>query len=91
LGKLKWTPYEYYTSSPCEFYYACKGYFDERDYRENLVRTQTQFITAALGVKPSDFNKDWPAKGKQKNEITRVVVDEEMKETIRRLHPTVKI
>jgi hypothetical protein len=84
LGKLKWTPYEYYTSSPCEFYYACKGYFDEREEQILLMRNVAMFASGN-GVH-KDFDKAWPVKNSGKKEITRVTVSEDMKQTIARLH-----
>lgn len=55
FGRLKWSPYEYYTSSPQEFYYACKGYFDERDENNELMRAVAKFSCAGY-VKGSQFD-----------------------------------
>lgn len=85
MGRLKWTAYEYYTSSPQEFYYACKGYFDEREEQIILQRNAAFLICQTFGAKHSDLNKAWPLDGK-KQESVRIVIDEEMKETIKRIH-----
>lgn len=83
MGKLKWTPYEYYTSSPCEFYYACKGYFDEREEQILLMRNVAMFASGNGTHK--DFDKAWPAPGKKKENV-RMVVNDEMKKAIKRIH-----
>ncbi len=85
MGLLKWTTYEYYTSSPQEFYYACKGYFDEREEQILLHRNAAFLICQSFGAKHSDLNKAWPVDDKQK-EDSRVVIDSEMKDTIKRIH-----
>lgn len=81
MGRLKWTAYEYYTSSPKECYYAFKGYFDEREEQILLMRSVAMFASAGM-VK--DFDKAWPLGSKK--ESVRYVLDDEMKQTIARLH-----
>lgn len=54
-------------SSPQEFYYACKGYFDNKEDDSRVIRLQTFYILTSAGAKirkpeqlwnlPSD-NKD---------------------------------
>jgi hypothetical protein len=56
---LGWSPYEYYTSSPCEFYYACKGYFDKEEQQMMVMRKVAQAASAGF-VKPADFDDFWP-------------------------------
>ncbi len=38
-------------SSPQEFYYACKGYFDKEEDHSRLVRLQTHCIVTGFGAK----------------------------------------
>ena len=60
LGKLGWSPYQYYTSSPCEVYYAFKGYFDKEEHQMLVMRKVAQAASAGF-VKGDDFEKFWPA------------------------------
>lgn len=83
MGKLKWTPYEYYTSSPCEFYYACKGYFDEKEDNVLLMRKVAQFASVGF-VKDTDFNSAWPLQHSEQKET--VLITKEDKEAILRIH-----
>ncbi len=56
---LGWSPYEYYTSSPCEFYYACKGYLNKEGKRSELIRLQTFFILINNGAKVQNPQQLW--------------------------------
>ena len=60
MGKLGWTPYEYYTSSPQEFYHACKGYFDKEESSMLIQRKLAQVIWGGNGGKPDGFDNFWP-------------------------------
>lgn len=51
--------HDYYTISPQEFYYACKGFFDKEDRRSEIVRLQTFYILASNGAKISKPKKLW--------------------------------
>jgi len=79
-GRLRWPKEQYYKSSPQEFYYACLGYFDEREDDIMLMRNVALFASQ-LGGK--DFSKFWPGK---KKEAVRIVMDEEMKKQILAAH-----
>jgi hypothetical protein len=57
---LGWSPYEYYTSSPQDFYYACKGYFDKENNLMMLMRNVAMFASQRAS---DEFNKYWPAEG----------------------------
>ncbi len=46
-------------SSPCEFYYACKGYFDKCE-SETMVLRKVAIAASAGFVKYSEFEKFWP-------------------------------
>lgn len=85
MGRLKWTPYEYYTSSPQEFYYACKGYFSERDEDATLLRAVAKFGCAGY-VKGNDFDRAWPSIGGNK----KAGLSEEDKAMILRVHNALK-
>jgi spore germination cell wall hydrolase CwlJ-like protein len=62
---LGWSPYEYYTSSPCEFYYACKGYFDKEEQDIMIWRKVAQAASAGF-VKSEDFEAFWPSLKEEK-------------------------
>lgn len=79
---MKWSPYEYYTSSPQEFYYACMGYFDERDTTNELMRAVAKFSCAGY-VKGNDFDRAWPSINKDKISAS---ANAEMAAMIQRVH-----
>ncbi len=81
MGKLKWTPYEYYTSSPYEFYHACKGYFDEREESMLIMR---KVAYSFVGGSLIEFNNFWPVEGKGGPE--KIVIDQDMKDIIKKIH-----
>lgn len=73
LGRLKWSEYEYNTSSPEAFFYACEGYFDERQDLEKIHR-QAAFINyRVMGGKESTPNRIWPIVADKKAETVRKV------------------
>lgn len=61
MGKLGWTEYEYYTSSPYMFFAACEGYFDKEKSQEVLMRRVALFASQRGS---DEFNKYWPLDGK---------------------------
>jgi hypothetical protein len=83
LGKLKWSPYDYYTSSPREFYYACLGYFAEREDNIILMRNVARFASVGY-VKPFDFDNAWPIGVSAERDY--ITLDDDFKETILRIH-----
>lgn len=60
LGRLKWSEYEYFTSSPEAFYYACEGYFDELQHIESIHRQACFINYKVMGGKEANPNKIWP-------------------------------
>jgi len=56
---LGWSPFEYHTSSPCEFYYACKGYFSKEENRMLIMR-KVAFAAVAPYINDGDFESFWP-------------------------------
>ena len=72
----------YYSSSPQEFYYACEGYFAERDEHINLMRNVALFASQLGG---NDFNKYWPSvSGDSSRE--NIVITDEMRQKIMQAH-----
>lgn len=71
----------YYSSSPQEFYYACEGYFAERDEQFSLMRNVALFASQ-LGYK--DFNKYWP--GGTVGNKSELVLTDEMRKNILEVH-----
>lgn len=69
LGKLGWSEYEYYTSSPEGFYYACKGYFSKMQ-DESLAIRNLSFIVYRLGGGKGSIESIWPLDGKEKMTIS---------------------
>ncbi len=71
LGRLKWSEYEFYTSSPEGFHYACEGYFDERRDTEILFRDMGLITYGVMGGKKGvDI---WPMKGVKKQVAVKKV------------------
>ena len=77
LGKLGWTEYEYYTSSPEAFYFACKGYFSKLQDNSLAVRNAATIIFKVMGGK-EDIDKIWPLTGTEKRKIE--MTEDERKE-----------
>ena len=67
----------YYSSSPQEFYYACEGYFAERDEHVSLMRNVALFASQLGG---REFYKYWPASGG--GEVDTVIMRDEMVQKI---------
>lgn len=71
---------EYYSSSPQEFYYACEGYFNERDEGVQLMRNVALFASQLGG---REFNKHWPGEVK---EADNFVLTDDMRQQIMKAH-----
>lgn len=80
------TPYEYYTSSPYEFYAACEGYFDKIDIEAGMLRIASYRIHQSLVTKPLSISEYWPLRGDKKPESERIVMTPEMFEGIKKIH-----
>ena len=57
---MRWTEEQYYLSSPEGFFYACEGYFDERQELEEWIRTIGYNIHLVMGGKNFGKKKYWP-------------------------------
>lgn len=66
LGKLGWTPREYYTSSPYEFYAACEGYSDKME-QDSLSIRMLAHITMGLNGSKQKIENVWPLRKKEGN------------------------
>jgi hypothetical protein len=64
LGKLGWTEYEYYCSTPEGFYYACQGYFAKLEDESLAIRNAATIIFRVMGGK-ENMDKIWPIKGRE--------------------------
>ena len=66
FGSLGWKPYEYYTSSPYEFFAASEGYFDKMDNGANNLRVASYRIHQSLVKEPVKIEEFWPLWGDKK-------------------------
>ena len=57
---MKWTEREYYESSPEAFFYACEGYFDERQELERMMRHIAFINYRVSGGKEATPQRIWP-------------------------------
>lgn len=65
LGKLGWTEYEYYTSSPEAVYYAFRGYFSKLQDDSLAVRNLAAIFLGISGSKKK-IDAIWPLDGEGK-------------------------
>jgi len=65
LGELGWTPYEYYTSTPMEFYAACLGYLNKEKKAAKLLRFAAFRISESMAGSKAvgPIEKFWPMDG----------------------------
>ena len=73
---MGWKPYEYYTSSPYEFFAASEGYFDKKDLEAANLRFASYRIHQSLVQKPLSLEDYWPLEKKKPDE--KVVMTKEM-------------
>ena len=59
MGRLGWSEYDYYTSSPEAFYFAAQGYFDKVQDYSIAIRNSTYINYRMNGGKES-INSIWP-------------------------------
>ena len=83
---MGWKPYEYYTSSPYEFFAACEGYFDKRDIEVKNLRWASYRIHQSLALKPLSLEDFWPLAGDKQKEGDQLVMTKEMYEEIKKIH-----
>lgn len=57
---LGWKPYEYYLSTPYEFFCACEGYFIKLNHQAELHRMAAWRIHQSLVQKPLGIKSFWP-------------------------------
>lgn len=65
LGKLGWTEYEFYTSSPEAFYFASRGYFSKLQDESLAVRNLAAIVMGVAGSKDK-IDSVWPLSGEDK-------------------------
>ena len=76
FGQLGWKPYEYFTSSPYEFFAASEGYFDKEDLAAANLRLASYRIHQSLVEKPLKIEDFWPLWGDKKTEDKLIMTPE---------------
>ena len=80
FGELGWLPYDYYCSTPYDFFAACEGYFDKCDRETRMHRLMAYRVHQSLVEKPipiEDFAPVWnDSKANPEFEITQEFFDE---------------
>lgn len=82
---LGWKPYEYYTSSPYEFFCASEGFLDKMEIEARNHRNTAGIIYASMGGKEK-IEKIWPLWGDKKPSADNFVMTPEMYEAIKKAH-----
>jgi len=59
---LGWTPYDYYTSLPLEFYAACQGYIEKKTESAKVIRFASFRIAESMAGSKAvgSIEKFWP-------------------------------
>ena len=88
FGVLGWKPYDYYCSSPYEFFCACEGYFDRLEHQAQIARLASHRIHETLSNKPLKIHEYWPLFSDKikssRNE--KIVIDDDITKQILAAH-----
>ncbi len=81
LGELGWTPYEYYTSLPGEFYAACLGHQEKELKAAKLLRFAAFRISEAMAGSKAigPIERFWPMDGDKKQKKAIEMTPERVK------------
>lgn len=83
MGRLGWSPREFYCSNPDEFYYACRGYFIKLQDESLAIRNAATIIFRALGGK-QNMDTIWPLT--MEDAPKKFSIDKELFDEIKRKH-----
>lgn len=65
MGRLGWSPYDYYTSLPIEFYAAVEGYQEAETERAKILRFASYRVAEAMAGSKAigSIDRFWPMGG----------------------------